>query len=154
VKKSILFFMMIACCFVFLLTACTKDEIIENYNEVLQEAGDGSLTKDSKLKGERSFGSDNYVGSYSADYDGFTGTETLFGGTALERNDGNKIEITCTLNIAEGTAKVVFESGTDDPQVLIESSGDYSETIELPSASNYIAVEGDGFTGSVELEIK
>lgn len=48
-KKSILFFMMIACCFVFLLTGCTKDEIIENYNEVLREAGDGSLTKDSKL---------------------------------------------------------------------------------------------------------
>ena len=59
-----------------------------------------------------------------------------------------------TLNVTDGTAKVVFESGTDDPQVLIESSGDYSETIELPSASNYIAVEGDGFTGSITLEIK
>jgi hypothetical protein len=37
VKKSI-FFLMVTCCFVFVLTGCTKDEIIENYNEVLQEA--------------------------------------------------------------------------------------------------------------------
>ncbi|BAH08448.1 hypothetical protein [Clostridium kluyveri] len=152
-KKYILF-LMIACCFVFVLTGCTKDEIVNHYNEALQEAGDDNLTKDSKLQGKRSFGSDSYVGNYSADYDSFTGTETLFGGTALERNDGNEIKVTCTLNITDGTAKVVFKSGTDDPQVLIESSGDYSETIELPSASNYIAVEGDGFTGSVELEIK
>jgi len=153
VKKSI-FFLMVTCCLVFVLTGCTKDEIIENYNKVLQEAGDGSLTKGSELQGERSFGTDNYVGSYSADYDGFTGTETLFGGTALERDDGNEIKVTCSLNISTGTAKVVFKSGTDDPKVLIESTGDYSETIELPSASNYIVVEGDGFTGTIKLEIK
>jgi len=153
VKKSF-FFLMVTCCFVFVLTGCTKDEIIKNYNEILQEAGDSSLTKDNKLQGERSFGTDNYVGSYCADYDGFTGTETLFGGTALERDDGNEIKVTCTLSITEGTAKVVFKSGTDDPKVLIESTGDCSETIELPSASNYIAVECDGFTGTIKLEIK
>ncbi|MBS5784332.1 MAG: hypothetical protein KID04_15835 [Clostridium sp.] len=152
-KKSI-FFLMVTCCLVFVLTGCTKDEIVDHYNQTLQEAGDDNLTKDSKLEGKRSFGSDSYVGNYSADYDGFTGTETLFGGTALERDGGNEIKVTCKLNIKKGTAKVVFESGTDDPQVLIESTGDYSETIELPSASNYIAVEGDGFTGSVKLEIK
>ena len=153
-KKFILFLMMIACCFVFLLTGCTKDEIINIYNNIMQDIGDGSLTKDRKLQGERSFGSDKYVGSYCADYDGFTGTETLFGGTALERDDGNEINITCTLGITDGTAKVLFKSGADDPQVLIESTGNYSDTIKLPSASNYIIVECDDFKGSIELEIK
>ncbi len=78
----------------------------------------------------------------------------MFGGTALERDDGNQIKVTCTLNISAGTAKVVFKSGTDDPKVLIESTGDYSEAIGLPSASNYIVVECDGFTGTIKLEIK
>ncbi|QNK39786.1 hypothetical protein [Caproicibacter fermentans] len=152
-KKSILFFM-IACCFLFLLTGCTKDEMVDHYNQTLQEAGDDNLTKDSKLQGKRSLGTDSYVGSYSADYDGFTGTETLFGGTALERDGGNEVEVTCKLNISKGAAKVVFESGTNDPEVLIESTGETSRTIKLPSASNYIAVKSDGFTGSVKLEIK
>lgn len=152
-KKSIPF-LTIACCFVFVLAGCTKDEIIDGYNQTLQEVGDNALTRDSRLQGDRSFGSDSYVGNYSADYDDFTGTETLFGGTALERDDGNEIEVTCTLNITAGTAKVVFKSGTDAPQVLIESTGNYSETIELPSASNYIAVDASDFTGSIALKIK
>ncbi|WP_411677137.1 hypothetical protein [Caproicibacter sp.] len=36
--------------------------------------------------------------------------------------------------------------------MLIESTGDISKTIKLSSAGNYIAVKGDGFTGSVKLE--
>ena len=49
---------------------------------------------------------------------------------------------------------MILQSRSDDPQTLIESTGDYSETIELPPAGNYTLVEGDGFTGSIELEIK
>lgn len=41
--KKPIFFLMIACSFVFALTGCTKDEIIDYYNQALQEAGDDSL---------------------------------------------------------------------------------------------------------------
>ncbi|KAJ51688.1 hypothetical protein BD780_003356 [Clostridium tetanomorphum] len=152
-KKFVLFFL-IAFCSIFAFTACTKDEILDHYNQVLQKVGDNNLAKDSKLQGQRTFGEDSYVGSYFADYEDFTGTETLFGGTALERGDGNEIEIICKLNITNGTGKLVLQSGTDGLQTLTESTGDYSKTIELPSASNYIIVDGNNFTGSIQLEIK
>nr|WP_169406849.1 hypothetical protein [Desulfoscipio gibsoniae] len=145
---------MVACCFVFALTGCTKDEILGTYNHAIQAAGDAQLTGNRSLEGKRKYGVDHYTGTYAADYEDFSGTECLFGGTSIDRDAGNEIEITCKLSITEGTAKVVFQSGTDEPQVLIESTGDYSDTIELPPAGNYIVVEGDGFTGSIELEIK
>ncbi len=152
--KKIVYFFLIICCFAFIFTACTKDEIPDHYNQALQEAGDESLTRDKELQGQRSFGEDSYVGSYSAEYEEFTGTETLFGGTALEREGGNEIKITCELKITSGTARLGLQSGTGRPQTMTESTGNYSETIKLPSASSYIILDGDGFTGSIELEIK
>lgn len=147
-------FLLAGCFLMVSISACSKDEIIDNYNQVLQEVGDNNLTGDDDLQGTRSFGADSYVGSYSANYDGFTGTENLFGGTALERDAGNKVTITCKMDIQSGTAKLIFQSGTDEPKILLESSDEYSETIELPSASNFVEISGNNFTGSVELEIK
>ncbi|TEB16272.1 hypothetical protein Psfp_01499 [Pelotomaculum sp. FP] len=152
-KKSLLI-LVIACCLVFALTGCTKDEILGTYNDAIQAAGDAQLTSNRSLEGKRKYGVDHYTGTYDADYEDFSGTEYLFGGTSIDREAGNEIEITCNLNITDGSAKLVLQSGADDPQILIESTGDYSETIELPPAGNYIVVECDDFTGSIELEIK
>ena len=139
---------------IFALTGCRKDEILGTYNDAIQAAGDTQLTGNRSLEGKRTYGDDHYTGTYDADYEDFSGTEYLFGGTSIDREAGNEIEITCNLNIIDGSAKLVFQSGADDPQILIESTGDYSETIELPPAGNYITLEGDGFTGSIKLEIK
>lgn len=145
---------MVTCCFVFVLTGCTKDEILGTYNDAIQAAGDTQLTSNRSLEGNRKYGVDHYTGTYDADYEDFSGAEYLFGGTSIDREAGNEIEITCNLDITEGSAKLVLQSGADDPQILVESTGDYSDTIELPLASNYIFLECDGFTGSIELEIK
>lgn len=137
-----------------LFTGCTKDGILGTYNHAIQAAGDTQLTSNWSLEGKRKYGVDHYTGTYTADYKDFSGTEYIFGGTSIDREAGNEIEITCKLNITNGTAKLVLQSGSDDHQTLIESTGEYSETIELPPAGNYIIVDGDGFTGSIELEIK
>ena len=94
-KKLIPLFLML-CCLVS-VTACSKDEIVSNYNQALQSIGDKGLTDDKDLQGKREFGIDSYVGSYTADYDNFSGNEIIFGGTALERDNGNKIEISCDI---------------------------------------------------------
>ena len=152
--KKLLFILTLAFCLIFALTGCTKDEILGTYNDAIQAAGDAQLTGSRSLEGKRTYGTDKYTGTYNADYEDFSGIEYLFGRTSIDREAGNEIEITCNLNITDGSAKLVFQSGADDPQILIQSTGDYSETIELPSASNYIVVVGDGFTGSIELKIK
>ena len=96
----------------------------------------------------------SYVGTYEADYENFSGKETLFGGTALERDDGNKIKISCKIDTASGALKLILQTGANEPEVLCDTESSYSATIELPSASNYIIVEAENFTGSLDLTIE
>ena len=74
-----------------LFAGCSKEEIINGYNQILQEVGDDVLTADRKLQGERSFGVDSYVGEYEADYEEFDKEEVLFGNTSLNRAAGDTI---------------------------------------------------------------
>ena len=136
------------------MTACSKDEIVEQYNQALQAVGDNGLTNNNDLQGRRNLGADSYVGTYEADYENFSGEEVLFGGTALERDDGNEIKISCNMDKTSGTLKLILQTGTNDPEVLCDTETSYSETIDLPSASNYIIVEAENFTGSLDLIIE
>ena len=54
----------------------------------------------------------------------------------------------------EGTAKVFWISGSDEAVTLIEATGTYSDTITLPDGGNYIGIECEDFTGSIELNIE
>ena len=151
-KKLIPLFLML-CCLVS-VTACSKDEIVSNYNQALQSIGDKGLTDDKDLQGKREFGIDSYVGNYTADYDDFSGNEIIFGGTALERDNGNKIEISCDIAAQTGNLKLILQTGTDEPKILCDTESSYNDTIELPSASNYVLIEADNFTGSLKLKLK
>ena len=136
------------------LTGCSKDEILDQYNNVVQLAGNATLTGDLSLKGKRMYGDDHYTGTYVADYKDFSKTEYLFGGTSIERENGKDISVSCDLEITEGTAQVFWISGSDDPVILLEATDSYSETITLPEGGNYIGITGNNFTGHVELDIK
>ncbi len=151
-KKAITFFL-IACCLL-PLTGCSKDQVLGRYNEVLQAAGEATLTGSGDLEGERSFGADHYVGSYAADYEGFSGEEVLFGGTALEREGGDELSVSCKTESDAGTVRLVFQSGAEEPEILCDTAGMYTGTIQLPAASNYIIVEMENFTGSLDLTIE
>ena len=151
--RKIIPFFLIICCLIS-MTACSKDEIVEQYNQALQAVGDNGLTNNNDLQGRRNLGADSYVGTYEADYENFSGEEVLFGGTALERDDGNEIKISCNMDKTSGTLKLILQTGTNDPEVLCDTETSYSETIELPSASNYIIVEAENFTGSLDLIIE
>lgn len=136
------------------LIGCSKDEILNHYNNVVQSVGTVELTKDSFLKGTRKYGIDHYTGIYSANYKNFSKTEYLFGGTSIKRDSGKNISVSCTLKISSGSAKVFWISGSNKPIVLIETDGTYSDTITLPDGGNYIGIECDNFTGSINISIK
>ena len=136
------------------LAGCSKDEILDQYNNVVQSAGNAALTSDFSLKGNRTYGDDCYTGTYTADYKDFSKTEYLFGGTFIERENGKDISVSCDLEIAGGIAQVFWVSGSDDPVILLETADSYSETITLPEGGNYIGIIGDNFTGHLELDIK
>lgn len=136
------------------LTGCSKDEILDQYNNVVQLAGNATLTGDLSLKGKRTYGDDHYTGTYVADYKDFSKTEYLFGGTSIERENGKDISVSCDLEITEGTAQVFWVSGSDDPVILLEATDSYSETITLPEGGNYIGITGNNFTGQLEMNIE
>ena len=127
-KKLIPLFLML-CCLVS-VTACSKDEIVSNYNQALQSIGDKGLTDDKDLQGKREFGIDSYV------------------------DNGNKIEISCDIAAQTGNLKLILQTGTDEPKILCDTESSYNDTIELPSASNYVLIEADNFTGSLKLKLK
>ena len=109
-----------------MLAGCSKDEILNHYNNIVQSAGSIELTGKSSLQGEKEKGIDDYTGTYMADYANFSGTEYLFGGTSIKREAGKELSIDCTLEITEGTAKVFWISGSDEAVTLIEATGTYS----------------------------
>lgn len=137
-----------------LLTGCSKDAVLDQYNHVLQAAGDVTLTGSFSLTGKRTYGDDHYTGSYTADYKDFSKTEYLFGGTSIEREKGNDIAVSCDLEVTSGTAQVFGLFGSDDPVILLDTEGSHTETLTLPAGGNYIGITGKDFTGHLELTIE
>ena len=137
-----------------MLAGCSKDEILNHYNNIVQSAGSIELTGKSSLQGEKEKGIDDYTGTYTADYANFSGTEYLFGGTSIKREAGKDLSIDCALEVTEGTAKVFWISGADEAVTLFETTGTYSDTITLPEGGNYIGIECENFTGNIELNIE
>ena len=131
-----------------------KDTLVGAYGSLVDAAGSWALTPDRSLQGERVRSEDDYTGTYEANYEDFSGTELLFGGTTLDRAAGNTIELSCSLDIEEGEAAVFLCSGSDDPVILLSGSGDYSSTIEVGGGSTYIGVWGEEANGSVSIQIE
>ena len=131
-----------------------KDTLVGAYGSLVDAAGSWALTPDRSLQGERIPGEDDYTGTYEANYGDFSGTELLFGGTTLDREAGNTVELSCSLDIEEGEAVVFLCSGSDDPVILLSGSGDYSSTIKVGGGSTYIGVWGEGANGSVSIQIE
>lgn len=87
------------------LSGCTKDEVLDQYNNIVQSAGSIALTGNSSLQGTKEKGIDDYTGSYTANYEDFSDTEYLFGGTSIKREAGKDLSIDCALEVTDGTAK-------------------------------------------------
>ena len=51
------------------------------------------------------------------------------------------------------TSTVFWISGADEEVTLLETTGTYSDTITLPEGGNYIGIECENFTGSIELNL-
>ena len=48
-----------------MLAGCSKDEILNHYNNIVQSAGSIELTGKSSLQGEKEKGIDDYTGTYT-----------------------------------------------------------------------------------------
>ncbi len=130
-----------------------KDNLIDGWDRWMQSFSKHALTKEKDLQGEKDEGVDAYTGTYTAAYDGFNGKEFIFGGTALNRENGNHLQVTYKLTIEDGTAELNWIAGNDEYSIANISSEDTKE-YTISSGDNYIVLKGDHFSGSLELTVK
>lgn len=147
-------------CLLFTMSGCSsdkeenlKDSILNGFNDFLHHFSTEALTDNRDLQGERKAGIDTYTGAYSAEYDNFDDTEYLFGGTGLEREDGNGLTITYKLEITQGKAELYWRN-KDRDAVIAEKSDAGTYHITLNSGDDYLILEGDGFTGSLQVTVE
>ena len=127
--------------------------MIDGFNNWLQSFSKHSVTKDKNLQGEREFDVDQYTGYYEAWYDGFNGEEVIFGGTALERDNGYNLELTYTLTITSGDATLYWLRSGEE-YIVCEETAEASYQFTLSSGDNDIVLRGDHFDGNLELTVE
>lgn len=142
----------LAFCLAFTLTGCSKDSIINGFNDFLHHASQYALTDEKDLAGERTAGADTYTGAYTAEYDGFSGTEYLFGGTGLERESGNELTVTYELKVESGAVELYWIDGTERHQIA-DAAGSGTYTLSVGSRDCYIAIEGESLHGALALTV-
>lgn len=130
-----------------------KESVIRGMNHCMQSFSKHALTKDKDLKGKKVKGNDGYTGTYTADYDGFNGEEIIFGGTALERENGSNLKATYQLKISSGSA-ILYWREFGGEHTITEANGESTYEITLSSGDNYIILKGDNFSGSLVLEVE
>ncbi len=150
--KKIGLLVITVCLTLILCSGCTKDEFLNIYENVNEKAGDMVLTSKSKLKGNREFGEDHYTGTYEVAYKKFKGEEVLFGGTTIERENDN-IHIELNVENSDGNIKIYMKLKEKEETLAIED-GSYEFDFNVKDGSNYLIIDGDNYSGKVDIEIK
>lgn len=128
----------------------TKDEFINTYNTFLQGFDFAGISKEKDLQGKRSFGTDKYIGTYKAEYDNITSEETIFGGTVLNRKNGDHIRLKIKVEKQSGNINVIAKLG-DNEKTLIDDTGEYEDNIYIEGVSYYLTIKLDDFKGNIDI---
>ena len=135
-----------------LCSGCDKDGMLNFYQKTNETVGDMVLTSNHKLKGKREFGEDHYVGAYKVTYEKFKGEEVLFGGTTIERDNEN-IHIKLNIEDSSGNVNVIMKL-KEKKEILATDDGTYEFDFNIKDGSNYLIVDGDNYSGKIDIKIK
>ena len=128
----------------------SKDVILNTYNEFIQVVSSSGISKDEDLVGNREFGVDTYVGNYHANYKNITKDEVIFGGTSLNRDNGNTIRLNVEVEKKSGNIEVISMLGNDQI-TLIHDTGEYKENIYVGGKNYYLMIKVKDFTGNIKI---
>ena len=98
----------------------------------------------------REFGIDKYVGKYIANYVDDTKEETIFGGTTLNRKEGNSVKLKIKVKKKKGNIEIISNEGTTSV-ILINDTGEIEKTVNVKEKSYYLKIKVMNFTGNVEI---
>lgn len=127
-----------------------KNKIINAYDSFIQSFDVAGLSKDKDLQGKRIFATDKYIGTYKAEYNNITSEETIFGGTALHRKNGDHIKFKIKAQKESGDIKIIGKLGNNEID-MISDTGEYEDTIYIDGVSFYLTIRLDNFKGNVDI---
>lgn len=124
--------------------------MMERLEILTGKLGKTQLTDDEDLLGTRTLTEedDSYVGKYVADCAETTGRDVVFGGAST-----NAREMVLTGNVTVDAGEATIRIRMNDEVTELEPKEDGSLEMDLPfeSGGNYIMVDYDAFSGTVEL---
>lgn len=123
------------------------DRIAEQFDKVLYAVSGYQLKMNDDLAGTRSL-KDNYTGAYSADYDGQSGRELLFGGALLKELD---VAVYGRVSGRQGSARILVKMNGSTSYIETDENGEFFEILHFDSGGNYIIAELEKFCGHIEL---
>lgn len=150
--KKIWTFILLIVVILVLCAGCSKNMIINTYDNVTKTIGDLCLTNDILLKGKRKFGIDHYVGSYDVVYKNSSSREVLFGGTTIERTNGSMVNVKIDINSIKGDIKVIMVLGSIK-KIIADDTGNYDFSFNVKDGSNYLIIKTNNYSGSVKINI-
>ena len=85
-----------------------------------------------------------------AEYDNVTSEETIFGGTALYRENGDHIRLKIKVEKQSGNINVIAKLGYNE-KTLIDDTGEYEDNIYIEGVSYYLTIKLDDFKGNIDI---
>lgn len=155
-KKSIIGILII--CMMGVLSGCAEwksshtdgKEVIGQISEWTGTLGKKQLTTDTDLCGTRTLEQeeDFYTGTYTARVEQMTGRDVIFGGAGVEERT-----MICSgmVNITSGDIKIRVRMNEDVVYITPDENGDFEAEFSFVSGGNYIMVDYEDFTGSIDL---
>ena len=147
-KKIIAFVLLL--CMALSFTGCQfnyekPSEMLEKFEGWAENLGQSQITEDGDLIGERILSEDAYAGRYCADGEDETGKDVVFGGASVEKR---QLKVYGT---ESGKATVRIRQNWDVTEVETDEDGNFETNLSLDNGGNYIMVNYEDFTGSIEL---
>lgn len=135
------------------LTACglrndAPESIVDRLDGIVGQIGDSRITDDAALLGERNNSEDSYTGKYMSECGNQTGRDVVFGGGSVQERI---VHIYGRIVQQSGSAKVRIRINAEAEDLEIDENGNFETTLRMTSGGNYIMLDYENFTGSVEL---
>lgn len=123
---------------------------IEKISDFVHVIGKNQLTEDESLTGERSLveKEDYFTGTYVMEAEQLTKREVLFGGATIEERN---IKCNGVVQSISGKADIRIRMNEEVIYLEPDEDGNFIMDLSFESGGNYIMIDYENFTGSIEL---
>ena len=125
----------------------SAEPLVRCYGNLVEYVGRKQLTKEKDLIGEK-VNDDDYTGEYTAECNGQSGNDIIFGGASLY---GEKIHLGGKISIKSGNAVLRVRQGTKVKEYAPNRDGEFDVNLSFEGGENYVLVLFRKFSGTIKI---